>query len=91
MDLRNTSFFRGKGCPRCDFTGYKGRTGLYEFFVLTKRIKDLILEGAGEDKIKKAAQEDGMKTIFQHGIEKVNLGVTTIEEVLRATVLEKTY
>ena len=71
------------------FTGYKGRTGLYEFFVVTKRIKDLIIEGTGEDNLKKVAQEEGMKTIFQHGIEKVNLGITTMEEVLKATVLEK--
>ena len=91
IDLSHISFSHGKGCPRCDFTGYKGRTGLYEFFVITKRIKDLIIEGANEDKLKKAAQEEGMKTIFQHGIEKVNLGITTMEEVLRATVLEKTY
>lgn len=91
IDLKHISFFRGKGCPRCDFTGYKGRTGLYEFFVVTKNVKDLIIESAGEDKLRKAAMEDGMKTIFQHGIEKVNLGITTMEEVLRATVLEKTY
>lgn len=91
IDLSHISFSHGKGCQRCDFTGYKGRTGLYEFFVITKRIKDLIIEGSTEDKLKEAAQEEGMKTIFQHGIEKINLGITTIEEVLKATVLEKTY
>ncbi|MDD5436642.1 MAG: ATPase, T2SS/T4P/T4SS family [Candidatus Omnitrophica bacterium] len=89
IDLKHITFFRGKGCARCDFTGYKGRTGLFEFFCITKRIRDLILEMAPEDKMKKAAQEEGMKTIFQHGLEKVNQGITTIEEVLRVTVLEK--
>jgi type IV pilus assembly protein PilB len=89
VDLTHISFFRGKGCPRCGFTGYKGRTGLYEFLVITKKIKDLILESASEDKLKKAAQEEGMKTIFQQGLEKVNSGFTTIEEILRVTVLEK--
>ncbi len=89
VDLSRTSFYRGKGCNRCGSTGYSGRTGLYEFFVSTKNIKGLILEGAPEDKLKKAAQAEGMKTIFQHGIEKVNDGSTTLEEVLRVTVLEK--
>jgi type II secretory ATPase GspE/PulE/Tfp pilus assembly ATPase PilB-like protein len=89
MDLSKTNFYHGKGCPRCDFTGYKGRTGLYEFFVLTKKIKDMILENTPEDRLKKAAQENGMKSIFEYGLEKVNQGMTTIEEVLRVTVLEK--
>lgn len=90
IDLSHVSFFQGRKCSRCDSTGYRGRTGLYEFFMVTKRIKELIIEGAGEDALRQAAQKEGMRTIFQHGIEKVNLGVTTIEEVLRATVLEKT-
>ncbi len=89
VDLRRISFSRGKGCPKCNFTGYRGRTGLYEFFVVSKRIKDMILEGVSEDKLKKAAQEEGMKTIFEHGLEKVSKGITTMEEVLRVTVLEK--
>jgi type IV pilus assembly protein PilB len=91
VDLSKISFYRGKGCSRCDNTGYKGRTGLYEFFVITNKIKQLILEGSPEDKLRKAAQAEGMKTIFEHGLEKVNEGITTIEEVLRVTVLEKTY
>ena len=89
IDLSHISFFRGKGCHRCNSTGYRGRTGLYEFFVVTKRMRDLILAATSEDKLKKVAQEEGMKTIFQHGLEKVNQGITTIEEVLRVTVLEK--
>ncbi|MDO8525301.1 MAG: ATPase, T2SS/T4P/T4SS family [Candidatus Omnitrophota bacterium] len=89
VDLRRISFSRGKGCPKCNFTGYKGRTGLYEFFAVSKRIRDMILQDTSEDKLKKAAQEEGMKTIFEHGLEKVNRGLTTIEEVLRVTVLEK--
>ncbi|MDD3906164.1 MAG: GspE/PulE family protein [Candidatus Omnitrophica bacterium] len=89
IDLSRISFYHGRGCPRCNSTGYKGRTGLYEFFVITKKAKELILETASEEKLKALAQEQGMKTIFQHGMEKVNKGITTIEEVLRVTVLEK--
>ena len=91
VDINNMSFFHGKGCHRCNFTGYKGRTGLYEFFIISKNVRNIILEGASEDKLKKVAQEEGMKTIFQHGLEKVNQGITTIEEVLRVTVLEKAF
>jgi type IV pilus assembly protein PilB len=90
MDLGKNAFYRGKGCDRCDGTGYKGRTGLFEFLVISKKIKQLILEGTSEETLKDVARQEGMKNIFQHGIEKVNAGITTIEEVLRVTVLEKT-
>lgn len=89
VDLSRIDVFRGKGCDRCGFTGYRGRTGLYEFFVVTRKIKQLILEGAPEEKMKKVSQDEGMKDIFQHGVDKVSRGITTLEEVLRVTVLEK--
>lgn len=89
VDLANVSFYRGKGCDRCDNTGYRGRTGVFEFFVVSKTIKKMILEGASEAELKEAAQKEGMKNIFQHGIEKVNKGITSLEEILRITVLEK--
>ena len=89
MILKNISFYKGKGCSKCNNTGYAGRLGLYEFMVISKRIKRMILEEASEAQLKKAAQEEGMKDILEHGFEKVNEGLTTIEEVLRVTVLEK--
>ena len=89
MDLGKSSFYQGKGCDRCDGTGYKGRTGLFEFLVISKKIKQMIIEGTSEDSLKEVARQEGMKTIFQHGIEKVSAGMTTIEEVLRVTILEK--
>ena len=88
--LEHISFYHGKGCDKCNDTGYKGRTGLFEFLMISKKMRQLILESAGEMALKKLAKEEGMKTIFEHGIEKVNEGITTIEEVLRVTVLEKT-
>jgi len=91
VDLSKIAFFHGKGCQRCNFTGYHGRTGLYEFFVITKKIRELILEEAPEEKLREAAQKEGMRTIFQHGMKKVDQGVTTLEEILRVTVLEKAY
>lgn len=90
INLANMSFYQGKGCERCDNTGYKGRTGLYEFLPASKKMKETIVEGnVKEEELRKVAQQAGMKTIFQHGLEKVNQGITTMEEVLRVTVLEK--
>lgn len=89
MDLGKVTFYHGKGCDRCEGTGYKGRTGLFEFLVISKKIKQLILEGGSEETLKEIAYKEGTKNIFQQGIEKVAAGATTIEEVLRVTVLEK--
>jgi type IV pilus assembly protein PilB len=82
-------FYKGKGCNKCGNTGYRGRSGLYEFLPVSKKIKQMIVAGVSEADIKKAAQDEGMKDIFQVGIEKINEGVTSLEEVLRVTVLEK--
>jgi len=89
VDLRHVTLYHGRGCDRCNNTGYSGRVGLYEFLVVSKKMKQKILEGVSEAELKVIAKEDGMKTIFEAGLEKANQGMTTIEEVLRVTVLEK--
>ena len=89
IDLRRVSFYHGKGCDRCLNTGFLGRAGLFEFLMISKRVKQAIIENPSEEELKKIAREEGMLTVFQHGIEKVNEGITTIEEILRVTVLEK--
>jgi len=89
MNLGNINFYKGKGCPKCRNTGYKGRTGLYEFFVITKNIKAMILEGKSEAELKAEGVKGGMRDIFQAGLRKVNDGIITIDELLRVTVLEK--
>ncbi|MDP3729949.1 MAG: ATPase, T2SS/T4P/T4SS family [Candidatus Omnitrophota bacterium] len=90
MNLKNTVFYKGKGCDKCDKMGYKGRVGLYEFLPISKTVKDMIKEGITSAEVKEAAEREDMKDIFRSGIEKASKGLTTIEEVLRATVLEKT-
>lgn len=89
-NLKDAVFYKGRGCDKCDGAGYKGRIGLYEFLLISKKIKDLIKEGITDVEVKKAAQAEGMKDIFQAGIEKASKGLTTLDEVLRVTVLEKT-
>ncbi|MGE5893970.1 MAG: type IV-A pilus assembly ATPase PilB, partial [bacterium] len=77
--------YKGKGCPACNNSGYKGRVALYEVMVLTEEIKELVLEGASSLDIKRQAIKGGMKTLRMSGMTKVKEGVTSIEEVLRVT------
>jgi type IV pilus assembly protein PilB len=78
---------KGKGCATCNGTGYKGRVGLYEVMEITEGIRDLIMVGATAVEIKRKALEEGMLTLRMSGLEKIKSGVTTVEEVLRETVL----
>jgi type IV-A pilus assembly ATPase PilB len=82
-------FFRGKGCSDCRFTGYRGRTGIFEILRLNEKIRKLINEKASSDQIRQAAISSGMKTLRQAGWEKVKGGITTLEEVLRVTQEER--
>jgi type IV pilus assembly protein PilB len=77
----------GKGCATCNNTGYKGRVGLYEVMEINDELRELILVGASALEIKKKALEQGMITLRRSGLQKVAAGQTTMEEVLRETVL----
>jgi type IV pilus assembly protein PilB len=81
------SVHRGRGCQTCNGTGYKGRVGLYEVMEISEGIRDLIMVGATAVEIKRKALEEGMLTLRMSGLEKIRNGVTTVEEVLRETVL----
>lgn len=76
--------YRGKGCEACGRSGYKGRLGIYEFLEVKDKIKDEIASpDFNLDRLRSLAKEAGMKTMFEDGLDKVQLAVTTIEEVLR--------
>ena len=83
------TLYRAKGCEECMHTGYKGRTGIYELFLITDEIKKLILERTSTDVIKKKAISLGMRTLRQDGWHKVIDGITTIDEVLRVSEPDK--
>lgn len=85
-EVKSFSTFKGKGCPICSNTGHKGRVGLYEVMPMKEEVRELILARASTSEVKKEAMRLGMKTLRQSGIMKIREGVTTIEEVLRATV-----
>ncbi len=89
ISAKKIQLFRGKGCKRCFHTGYKGRVGITEILIFSSRIKELILERAGESKIKDAARREGMKTMRQDGLAKAVAGLTTLEEVLRVTASDE--
>ena len=78
-------FSRGKGCENCLSTGYRGRTGIYELVVIDEELRELVLERADSNTIRKKAFEKGMDNLRSDGAAKVLKGVTTIEEVLRVT------
>jgi type IV pilus assembly protein PilB len=77
---------RGRGCERCNNTGYKGRVGLYEVMEVTEELRELILVGASALELRRKAVDEGMITLRHSGLRKVKEGVTTIEEVVRETV-----
>ena len=77
---------KGKGCEKCNKTGYKGRVGLYEVMEVTESLRELILVGASSLELRRKATEEGMLTLRQSGLRKIEAGVTTVEEVTRETV-----
>jgi type IV pilus assembly protein PilB len=77
----------GKGCGTCNKTGYKGRVGLYEVMEINDELRELILVGASALELKKKAIDQGMLTLRRSGLTKAAAGLTTLEEVIRETVL----
>jgi len=86
-EAKTTQISKGKGCNICNNTGYKGRVGLYEVMEITDDLKELILVGASAMELKKKALEGGMITLRRSGLIKAAAGATTLEEVMRETVL----
>ncbi|MFH0790866.1 MAG: GspE/PulE family protein [Candidatus Omnitrophota bacterium] len=89
FDRQNTELFEGKGCEECRFTGYRGRTGIYEILTVTESIREMILNRASSQQIKQKAVSQGMRTLRQDGLRKVLMGLTTFAEVIRITQQEE--
>ena len=85
-DANSVTPMRGKGCERCNNTGYKGRVGLYEVMEVTEELRELILVGASGLELRRKAIDEGMITLRMSGLRKVKDGLTTLEEVVRETV-----
>jgi type IV pilus assembly protein PilB len=87
-DVIDKKFYRGRGCATCNNTGFKGRTGLYEYMPMNDQLRDLIARGASTEKIRDLALRTGTIPLRTSGLEKVFEGTTTIEEVIRETASE---
>ena len=85
-EARTVKVMKGKGCDKCNSTGYKGRTALYEVMEIDDTLRELILIGASSLELKKKAVENGMITLRRSGLRKIMAGQTSMEEVLRETV-----
>jgi general secretion pathway protein E/type IV pilus assembly protein PilB len=87
--MGEANFRKGRGCDRCRGTGYKGRMGIFEIFVLDDEIRRMVNEGLGVSAIRQRARDLGMRTLREDGIRKVLAGMTTPEEVISATMGDK--
>jgi type IV pilus assembly protein PilB len=87
-EVAGKMFFRGRGCTNCNNTGYKGRTAIHEFMVMNDEIRELIIRNASSADLRKAAQRNGMATLRDAGLAKIHDGISTIDEVVRETVVD---
>ncbi len=86
-EVKGLEIKRGRGCERCGNSGYKGRVGLYEVLQFSDEIREMVLSGSTSIELKRKAIEEGMVSLRSSGLQKIRGGVTTLEEVLRETVL----
>ncbi len=87
-EVMDKIFYHGRGCASCNNTGFKGRTGLFEWLPMNDHLREMINNGASTETLRNAAMHSGMIPLRESGLEKVFSGVTTIEEVIRETIAE---
>jgi type IV pilus assembly protein PilB len=87
-DIKGKKFYYGRGCAKCNNTGYRGRTGIFEIMTLNDEIRDLIMNRASTNLLRVAAQKAGMKLLRDSGLATIYDGITTIDEVVKETVME---
>ena len=87
-DIAGKKFYRGAGCEACNNTGYKGRVGLFELMIMNDDLRDMIVRNASTEELRDTARRHGMVTLRDSGLQKAFEGTTTIEEVIRETIIE---
>ena len=88
-EVRGRTFYFGKGCDQCNNTGYRGRRGIFEIMRLDDALKDLILKQSSTNVVRDEAKKRGMRTLRDSGLMAIYDGITTIEEVVKATIAEQ--
>lgn len=87
-DIKGKQFYYGAGCNRCNNTGYKGRTGLFEIMTFNDEVRELIMNHASTNVLRTASQKTGMKLLREAGLSAIYNGLTTIDEVVKETIAE---
>ncbi len=87
-DIGDKKFYRGKGCDKCNNTGYKGRVGLFELMILNDDLREMVMGNATTDDLRDKAESYGMIPLRKYGINYVFEGITTADEVLRETIAD---
>jgi type IV pilus assembly protein PilB len=88
-DVKGKKFYYGRGCSKCNGTGYRGRIGAFEIMVFNDEIRDLIMNSASTSVLRAAGQKNGMKLLRDNGLSAMFDGVTTIDEVVKETIMEE--
>ena len=88
-DVGDRVFFYGKGCDYCNNTGYRGRIGIYEIMIMNDHLRELIMRRASTGVLRREAIKHGMRTLRESGLLAVYDGITTLDEVVRETVIEE--
>ena len=88
-DVKGKKFYYGRGCKRCNNTGYKGRTGIFEIMVFNDEIRDLIMNQASTAVLRAASQKAGMDLLRENGLTTIYDGITTIDEIVKETIMEE--
>jgi type IV pilus assembly protein PilB len=88
-DVKGKNFYYGRGCSRCNNTGYRGRTGIFEIMVFNDEIRELIMNQASTSLLRAAGQKAGMKLLRENGLAAIYDGITTVEEVVKETISEE--
>jgi type IV pilus assembly protein PilB len=86
--MRGRKVFRGRGCEVCNNTGYKGRVGLFELMIMNDRLREMVMSNSSVDDMRKAAEGFGMITLRAAAMKSAYEGTTTLDEVVRETILE---
>jgi len=88
-DIKGKKFHYGRGCSKCNGTGYRGRTGVFEIMVFNDEIRDLVMNQASTAVLRSAGQKAGMRLLRDNGLEAIYDGITTIDEVVKETIMEE--
>jgi type IV pilus assembly protein PilB len=87
-EVKGKKFYYGRGCDKCNNTGYRGRTGIFEIMIFTDEIRDLVMQQSSTSVLRAAGRKAGMKLLRDNGLAAIYDGITTIDEVIKETSTE---